>query len=92
MALDGFILKKGQIVITIDTTSASGMQLTSSSLSYAYVEKVSALSDMYIAGDYVIFNTADAINFTFDETGIGLVSYWLTTEDKIYLTEPLIAP
>jgi hypothetical protein len=47
---------------------------------------------MYIVGDYVIFNTADAINLTFNEEGIGLISYWLTTEDKIYLTEPLIAP
>lgn len=92
MALDGFILKKGQVVVTVDTASASGMLLGSSSLSYAYVEKVSALSDTYIVGDYVIFNTADAISFTFNEEGIGLIMYFLTTEDKIYLTEPFIAP
>jgi hypothetical protein len=87
MALTDFVLKKEQVVVTVDVTSASGMDLFTSIFNYAYVEKVSDLSDMYSVGDYVIFDPTDATKFTFEG-----VFYYLTTESKIYLTEPFIAP
>lgn len=88
MALDpGFILKKGQLIVTVDVSSASGMQLSNSILNYGYVEKVNELCDMYKIGDYVIFDPTDAVKFTFDN-----VFYYLTTESKTYLIEPFIAP
>lgn len=93
MALDNFILKKGQVVVTQDVSSASGMNATSNSITYGYVEKVSDLSDMYAVGDYIIFNAADSVNFTFYETALSAtILYCLTTEDKLFLIEPYIAP
>lgn len=88
MALDpGFILKKGQLIVTADASSASGMQLSNSILNYGYVERVNDLCDMYSAGDYVIFDPTNSVRFTFDN-----VFYYLITEYETYLTEPFIAP
>lgn len=87
MALPDFVLKKGQLAVTLDTVSASGMILSNTILTYAYVEKVNDLCDIYKVGDYVIFDPTDAVKFSFDN-----VFYYLTTESKTYLTEPLIAP
>jgi len=91
MALTDFILKKGQVVLTQQAISASGMNVSSSSLTYGYVQKVNDLCDMYKVGDYVIFDTSESINFTFLESSV-LLYYCLTTEDKVYLIEPLILP
>lgn len=87
MALDGFILKKGQIAVTDDIYSASGMVLSNTVLLYGYVQKVNDLSDFYKVGDYIIFDPTNAIKFTFDS-----VYYYLLDEKDVYLTEPFIAP
>lgn len=93
MALDGFILKKGQVVLTQDLQSASGMSAASSEITYGYIEKVNDLSDLYKVGDYVLFMTSDAFNFTYFEVSYDrLVNYSLTTEDKLFLIEPYFAP
>jgi hypothetical protein len=93
MALDGFILKKGQVVLTQDIESASGMAAASSAFTYGYVEKVNDLSDLYKVGDYVLFMTSEAFNFTYYEEALtSLVNYSLTTEDKLFLIEPYFAP
>ena len=48
---------------------------------------------MYAVGDYIIFNAADSVNFTFYETALSAtILYCLTTEDKLFLIEPYIAP
>jgi hypothetical protein len=93
MALDGFTLKKEQVVLTQDVQSASGMAASNSSYIYGYVEKVNDLSDLYKVGDYVVFMTSDAFNFTYYETALNsLINYSLTTEDKLFLIEPYFAP
>lgn len=83
----GFVLKKGQLVICQDQFSASGMVTDGTPFLYGQVQQVNDLCDMYKADDYVLFNAEAAIRFIFDG-----VFYYLTTEDKVYLTEPYIAP
>jgi hypothetical protein len=87
MALTDFILKKGQIVMTTDVYSASGMFLSAPPFTYGYVEKVNDLCDSYKVGDYVIFDPTKAIKFTFDN-----VYYYLIEEQYALLIEPFIAP
>ena len=88
MALpSGFILKKYQVLLTQTQFSASGMITDGTPFLYGYIEQVNDLSDMYIAGEYVLFDGSDAIRFTYDG-----IFYYLTTENNLYLTEPFIAP
>jgi len=88
MALpSGFILKKYQVLLTQRQNSASGMITDGTPFLYGYIEQVNDLSDMYIVGEYVLFDGSDAIRFTYD----GIL-YFLTTENNLYLTEPFIAP
>jgi hypothetical protein len=88
MALpSGFILKKYQVLLTQTQNSASGMVTDGTPFLYGYIEQVNDLSDMYIAGEYVLFDASTAIRFTFDG-----IFYYLTTENNLYLTEPYIAP
>jgi hypothetical protein len=83
----GFVLKKGQILIMQNANSASGMITDNSPFLYGQVQQASDLSDMYKADDYILFDASSAIRFTFED-----VYYYLTIEDKVYLTEPFIAP
>jgi hypothetical protein len=83
----GFILKKGQLVISENALSASGMIAYNTPFLYGQVQQVNELCDLYKADDYVMFDASNAIQFTFSG-----VFYYLTTEDKVYLTEPYIAP
>jgi co-chaperonin GroES (HSP10) len=87
MALDDFILKKNQIVLTKDTFSASGMLLSNTVLTYGYVEKINDLCDFYQVGDYVIFDPTNAVKFSYDS-----VFYYLLDEKDVWLIEPFIAP
>jgi len=88
MALpSGFVLKKYQVLLTQTQNSASGMITDGTPFLYGYIEQVNDLSDMYIAGEYVLFDGSDAIRFTYDG-----IFYYLTTENNLYLTEPFIAP
>lgn len=83
----GFILKKGQIILSQNAYSASGMATDNSPFLFGFVQQVNDLSDSYHANDYIIFDASNALKFIFDG-----IYYYLTTEDKVYLTEPLIAP
>lgn len=83
----GFILKKGQILLVQNAISASGMVTDNTPFLYGQVQQVNDLCDMYKAEDYVLFDASNAIKFTFDS-----IYYYLTTEEKVYLTEPLILP
>jgi len=88
MALpSGFILKKYQVLLTQRQNSASGMITDGTPFLYGYIEQVNDLSDLYIAGEYVLFDASTAIRFTYDD-----VFYYLTTEDNLFLIEPYIAP
>jgi hypothetical protein len=88
MALpSGFILKKYQVLLTQTQFSASGMVTDGTPFLYGYIEQVNDLSDMYIAGEYVLFDGSNAIRFTYD----GIL-YYLTTENNLYLTEPYLTP
>lgn len=88
MALpSGFILKKYQVLLTQRQNSASGMITDGTPFLYGYIEEVNDLSDLYVAGEYVLFDASTAIRFTYDD-----VFYYLTTEDNLFLIEPYFAP
>lgn len=97
MALSGFILKKGQVVVTRMQYSASGANVQNQDLSFGYVEKVNDLCDMYKVGDYVMFDPTGALNFVYSTgniiSGVEIFAqYSLTSEDKLLLIEPYVAP
>jgi hypothetical protein len=88
MALpSGFILKKYQVLLTQRQNSASGMITDGTPFLYGYIEQVNDLCDLYVVGEYVLFDASTAIRFTYDD-----VFYYLTTEDNLFLIEPYIAP
>lgn len=87
MALTDLILKQGQIIVMQNDISSAGVNTDIQPLLFGEVTRVSDLSLFYEAGNYVIFNPGGATKFT-----ISGVNFFLTTEDKIYLKQPSIAP
>ena len=84
---EGFILKKGQLLLVQNALSGSGMVTDNSPFLYGQVQQVNDMCDMYKADDYVLFDASGAVRFTYAD-----VFYYLTTEDRVYLTEPYFAP
>lgn len=80
------VLERNKILLT---QSASGLGIVpiGSSLLYGVVELISDLSDRYSAGNLVLFDPSGATNLQFDN-----VSYFLTTEDKLFYKENYAPP
>ena len=91
MGLGNFILKKDQILLQQvsmeDAKDDDVLTLDNSPFLNGRVAKVSALSDMYIVDDYVVFNAGTSTKFLLDNQ-----FYYLVEEDKIYLTQPTPIP
>ncbi len=82
MLVTDFILKSGQIVL-VETSNDANFQPDNSSLLFGEVASVSQVSEMYSIGDRVYFDASDSIKFVMSD-----VYYYLTKEDKVYLTYP----
>lgn len=82
MAVTDLILKAGQIILT-ETANDSEFQPDNSSFTFGEVVSVNELTDMYTVGDRVYFDGVASTKFN-----ISGVVYYLTTEDKVYLTYP----
>ena len=87
MALTDLILKQGQIIVIQNDISSAGISQDIQPFLFGEVTRVNDLSTFYQAGNYVLFNPEGATKFT-----ISGNNFFLTTEDKIYLTQPSIAP
>lgn len=80
MALaDTIILNKNQILLTqIDTTEIG---LSGSNLQWGYIQLVSALTDRYVVGNYVLYDPLGQTSIIFDS-----IEYFLVQEDKIFFS------
>jgi hypothetical protein len=86
MTVTDLILKNKQIIVT-ETSNDAEFQPDNSALLFGEVAVVNDLTEMYTVGDRVYFDASDSRKFLLND-----VLYYLTTEDKIYLTYPYIAP
>lgn len=82
MALSDLTLKKGQLILT--QTSGAVVELDNSPFLYGSIVSIADLSDMYVAGDAVLFDPLGSTTFSISGT-----NFYLTTEDKVYWKEPL---
>ena len=82
MAVSDLILKVGQIIL-IETDNDSGFQPDNSSLLFGEVVSVNQLTNLYTVTDRVYFDSSTSQKFN-----ISGIAYYLTTEDKVYLTYP----
>jgi len=87
MALTDLILKQGQIIIIQNDISSAGINNDIQPFLFGEVTRVSDVSLFYEVGNYVMFDPDGATKFT-----ISGNNFFLTTEDKVYLTQPSIAP
>lgn len=87
MALNEFILQKGQILV--QQVSMSGAKeeniviLDNSPFLNGKVSKVNDLSDKYTLDDYIVFDAGQATKFSLNGE-----YYYLIEENKVYLTQP----
>ena len=87
MALTDLILKQGQIIIIQNDISSAGINNDIQPFLFGEVTRVSDVSLFYEVSNYVMFDPDGATKFT-----ISGNNFFLTTEDKVYLTQPSIAP
>ena len=81
MAAPGIILNNKQVLLS-QTGDTLGIELNNSPLLFGLIELINDLSDRYAVNDAVLFDPVGAT--LFDYSG---VSYFLTTEDKVYFKE-----
>jgi|694.fasta_scaffold16404_3 hypothetical protein len=86
MTVTDFILKNKQIIIT-ETGNDAEFQPDNSALLFGEVVAVNDLTEFYTVGDRIYFDAGDSRKFLLND-----VLYYLTTEDKVYLTYPYVAP
>jgi hypothetical protein len=86
MTITDFILKNKQIIIT-ETGNDAEFQPDNSALLFGEVVAVNDLTEFYTVGDRIYFDAGDSRKFLLND-----VLYYLTTEDKVYLTYPYVAP
>ena len=86
MTVTDFILKNKQIIIT-ETGNDAEFQPDNSALLFGEVVAVNDLTEFYTVGDRIYFDAGDSRKFLLND-----VLYYLTTEDKVYLTYTYVAP
>ena len=87
MALTDLILKQGQIIIIQNDISSAGINNDIQPFLFGEVTRVSDVSLFYEVSNYVMFDPDGATKFT-----ISGNNFFLTTVDKVSLTQPSIAP
>ena len=83
MAVPDITLNAGQVLLH-QVSSGLGIEVDNSGFLNGYVDMINDLSDLYAAGDLVLFDPSQATMLKYDS-----VDYFLTTENKIYYKEIL---